>query len=106
MELLIVAVMLSMVVVLVAIPAAYVYRVRKFGPEREWAFLLLLIGSIGAGIGGGIGGLVLGISLACANATSSTFQGCGIVGILTAPLGFDIGVATVLIWWARREYIG
>ena len=106
MDLLIVALGLSMLITLLAIPIVYVYRVRTLGPEGLGAFVLLVVGSLAAGIAGAIGGLALGITVACSNATASEFQGCGIIGIITAPLGFDIGIATVLVWWARREYIG
>jgi len=92
--------MFSPVVGLLAIPLVFVIYRTQVGVEALLACTRLAASSIGIALLTGFGGMVAGAFGFCIYEPGAQ---CAFGGIfLSGPLGFSLGVAVVLFWWARR----
>src|SRR5258705_6332246 len=92
--------MFSPIVALLAIPLVFVIYRTQVGIEALLACTRLAASSIGIALLTGFGGMVAGGFGFCIYEPSAQ---CAFGGIFfSGPLGFSLGVAGILYWWARR----
>jgi hypothetical protein len=92
--------MFSPIAALLAIPLVFVIYRTQVGVEALLGFIWLAASSIGIALLTGFGGMVAGGAGFCIYEPGAQ---CAFGGIfISGPLGFSLGVAVVLYWWARR----